>query len=232
MGLATVIGKTGRDSNGRRLAGSMQSSIRRLRTQDFRTRVHSSTDRNLLQAFSELGRLKDKLGLSSAVIEKSAYIYRKAQEKKLVRGRSTSSILAAAIYIACREMEASRSLMDIARITDVKRREVSRGYRLLIIELDIRVPQVDLAKCIAKIANRTGLSEKSKRMAIGMMNDIIGKQISAGKLPMGLAATALYIACTTNGERVNQRRLAEASGVTEVTIRNRTKDLRARLNLD
>jgi len=231
MGLATIIGKTDRDSSGNQLAASMQTTIHRLRTWDFRTQVRSPTDRNLMQAFSTLGKLKDKLGLSDAIIEKTAYVYRKAQEKRLVRGRSTSSILAAAVYIACREMEASRSLKDIAEFTDVKRKDVSRSYRVLVNALGIKVPLADPMKCIAKIANKAKVSEKSKRTAMDIMKDLVHREISAGKLPMGLAATVLYMACAKNGENVTQKDIAESAGVTEVTIRNRIKDLHTKLDL-
>jgi transcription initiation factor TFIIB len=232
MGLATVIGKTNLDSSGRQLPASTYTTIQRLRTWDFRTQTHSSADRALMEAFSELDRLKDKLGLSGAIIEKTAYIYRKAQERSLVRGRSRSSILAASIYIACRDLEASRTLRDIAQVTDVKRKDVSRCYRLLANELDIKVPLVDPVKCIVKIANKVKLSEKSKRLAINTMIALTRKEISAGKLPMGLAATVLYMSSIRNGENVTQRDIAEASGVTEVTIRNRLKDLKARPELE
>jgi transcription initiation factor TFIIB len=231
MGLATVIGKTNSDSSGRKLDSSMQSTIHRLRTWDFRTQAHTSADRNLIRAFNELGRVKDKLALSDAIIEKTAYIYRKAQEKNLIRGRSTSSILAAAIYIACRDMGASRSLRDVVEITNVKRKVISRSYRLLISELGIKMPLVDPMKCIAKIANKAKLSEKTKRMAIDTMNDLTKKEMSAGKGPMGLAATVLYLSCLDNSEYVTQKDIAEAAGVTEVTIRNRVKDLKTGLDL-
>ena len=231
MGLATVIGKANKDSGGRQLDASMKARIHRLRTWDFRTKAHTPTHRNLIQAFSELGRLKDKLGLSDAIMEKTAYIYRKAQEKKLIRGRSTSSILGAAIYTACREMGASRTLRDVADATNVKRKDISRSYRILLLELGIKVPLVDPMKCIAKIANKAKLSEKTKRMAMDTMNDLVGKEISAGKLPMGIAATVLYMACLANGESTTQKDVADAAGVTEVTIRNRFKDLKTRLAL-
>lgn len=232
MGLATVIGKENRDSSGRQLEPLMNASIQRLRTWDFRSQAHSPRKRNLMHAFSELGRLKDKLGLSDAIMEKTAYLYRKAQEKQLVRGRSTSSILAAAIYAACREMGASRTLKDVAKATDIKRKAISRSYRILVLELDIKVPLVDPMKCIAKIANGAKLTEKTKRMAMDTMNNLIRKEISAGKLPMGLAATVLYMSCLANGENKTQKDIADIAGVTEVTIRNRFKDLNAKLELE
>jgi transcription initiation factor TFIIB len=60
------------------------------------------------------------------------------------------------------------------------------------------------------------------------MIDLIDKEISAVKSPMGLAATVLYISCIRNDENKTQKSIAEAAGVTEVTIRNRIKDLRTR----
>jgi transcription initiation factor TFIIB len=228
MGLSTIIGKVNKDSAGHNLDATMNYRMQRLRTWDARTRVHAPGNRSLMQAFSELERLKDKLGLSDAIVQKTAYIYRKAQEKRLARGRSLSSILAAATYIACREMGAARTLHDFTEITNVKRKALSRSYRLLVLKLDIKVPSMDLMKCIVKIANKAKLSEKTQRMAMSTMNDLINKEIHAGKDPMGLAATVLYLSCLINGDTTTQRDIAEAAGVTEVTIRNRFKDLKTK----
>jgi transcription initiation factor TFIIB len=228
MGLSTIIGKVNKDSAGHDLDASMNYRMQRLRTWDARTRVQAAGHRSLMQAFSELERLKDKLGLSDTIVQKTAYIYRKAQEKRLARGRSVSSILAAAAYIACREMGAARTLRDFTEITNVKRKALSRSYRLLVLKLDIKVPSMDLMKCIVKIANKAKLGEKTQRMAMSTINDLINKEIAAGKDPMGLAATVLYLSCLTNGEAITQKEIAEAAGVTEVTIRTRFKDLKTK----
>src|SRR5919108_2887143 len=226
MGLATVIGKTNNDASGHRIDSAMRSMMERLRTWDVRTQTYSSTDRNLRHAFYELDRLKDKLGLSDAIIEKTAYIYRKAQERMMIRGRTISGTLAAAIYIACRELGAPRTLKDIAADSNVKLKEVARSYRLLYFELDLKIPLVDPMKCIIKVANKTRLSEKTKRQAAELMSIVNERELSAGKDPMGLAASVLYLASLKNGESITQMDIAEAAGVTEVTLRNRTKDLR------
>src|SRR3989344_2693150 len=114
MGLATIINPMNKDAAGRPLTASMKSTIERLRTWDSRSQVHEQVDRNFRQAFSELNRLKDKLAISDAVIEKSAYIYRKALDKGLVRGRSISALMAAALYAACRDTATPRNLKDVA----------------------------------------------------------------------------------------------------------------------
>ena len=225
-GLATIIGRANKDASGQVLDAAMRTTMERLRTWDFRTQAHTSTDRNLRQAFSELGRLKDKLGLPDSVIEKTAYIYRKVQERGLVRGRTISSVLAAAAYIACREMGMSRTLDDIADLNNIKHKELARTFRLLVLELDLKVPMIDPMKCVVKVANKAKLSEKTKRQAMNIMHDIIKSGASAGKDPMGLAGSVIYMSSLNTGETVTQMDIADAAGVTEVTIRNRYKDIK------
>ncbi len=87
MGLATVIGGVNKDASGKSLSASMKATVERLRTWDSRSQVHEPMDRNLRQAFSELDRLSDKLAVSDAVVEKAAYIYRKAPGEGTGKGK-------------------------------------------------------------------------------------------------------------------------------------------------
>jgi transcription initiation factor TFIIB len=228
MGLSTIIGNQNRDSTGHTLNAYVNSSMQRLRIWDARSRSNTSGHRNLMRAFDELGRLKDKLGLTDAIVEKAAYIYRKAEEKKLIRGRSISAILATAIYIACRELGAPKSLREMTETSEVKLKALTHCYRLLALELDIKVPLIEPPKFIARIANKAGISEKTKRIAIATMEEITKNEISAGKNPVGLAATVLYLSCLASNEYQTQMNIAIAAGVTEVTIRNRFKDLKTK----
>jgi len=231
MGLATVIGVEDRDASGRSLPASMKAAIERLRTWDGRSQVHEPVDRNLRQAFSELDRLADKLNLSDAVIEKAAYIYRKALERGLVRGRSISALIAASLYAACRDTETPRTLKDVAAACNIKKKDIARCYRLLLRDMELKMPVVDPTKCVSRIASKAGLSEKTKRRALIILKRAEATRTSAGKDPMGLAAAALYVACVLEGESKTQKDVAEAAGVTEVTIRNRYKGLKQALNL-
>ena len=230
MGLATVIGRADRDAGGKKIDATMHTSMQRLRTWDSRAHVRRS-DKGLIQALNELQILKDKLALSHVVVEKAAYIYRKAHDRKLARGRAVSGLIAASVYIACREMSTTRTLNDIAAAANINRKHLAKIYRLLLIELDIKVPLVDQIKCIAKVANKANLSEKTKRQAISIMDEVTEKQISAGKNPMGFAATILYLSCLKTGENKTQTDIAQAAGVTEVTLRNRFKELKSKLEL-
>ena len=229
MGLSTVIGAANKDATGKPLSASVKSSIERLRTWDSRSQAHSSADRNLRQALNEMGKLKDKLALTNAVIEKAAYIYRKAMEKKLVRGRSIHGLVAACLYAACRTTETPRTLDDIADGINIRRKDVARCYRLIYRELELKMPVVDPVKGVSRIASIAGLGEKTKRKAIEILNEAKRTHITAGKDPMGIAAAALYLSCISTGETKSQKDISIASGVTEVTIRNRCAGLREML---
>ena len=232
MGLSTVIGKENTDAHKNKIEPSMLSTMHRLRTWDFRTQVHNSSDKSLRFAFSELGSLKDKLGLSDAIIERTAYIYRKAQEKGMLRGRSILAVLAAAIYIACRQLNVPRTLDDISTSSNVKRKSIAKSHRDLICQLHLNLPTIDTTKCIAGIANKANISEKTKCQAINLMTDVVKNGIAAGKDPMGLAATVLYASCIKTGEQKTQFELAKAAQTTDATIRNRFKDLKNQIGLN
>jgi transcription initiation factor TFIIB len=245
MGLSTIIGRTDRDYTGNRITTSIKSTIDRLRILDYRTQLYGSTDRSLNRAFYELDKLKDKLALPDSVVEKAAYIYRKAQSRGMIRGRTVSAMLAAAIYIACREFEVGKTLKDIAQGTNVKSKTLSQSYRILLTELDMKTPMLDPMRCIAKVANKMQLSERITRKGMDIMHTAIREEASAGKNPMGLAASVLYISYLNNNidngihnksiESNNSRRspasFSQAAGITDVTLRNTIKDLKNQLLL-
>jgi transcription initiation factor TFIIB len=180
----------------------------------------------------ELDRLSSQVNISPPLKEKAAVIYRKALEKGLVRGRSINSITAAALYAACRGSGTPRTLREIAKTSLVDKKDVARCYRLLLRELEFHMPIADPLTYVSKIAENNGISGKTQGAAIAILRDARRKRVVAGKDPMGLAAAALYIACLQNNEKKTQKDIAEAAGVTEVTVRNRYKALKNQLNLE
>jgi transcription initiation factor TFIIB len=231
-GLSTTISQVDRDAFGRKLPLSTRLQMWRLRKWQIRSRVHSSTDRNLAQAMSELDRLSAKVSLAPSIKEQAALIYRKALEKGLVRGRSISAIAAASLYAACRKSASSRTLREIAEASLVDRKDVARCYRLLLKELDFHMPISDPLTFISKIAQKNGVSGKTQGKAIAILAEARRRRFASGKDPMGMAAAALYIACLQNDEKITQKDIADAAGVTEVTVRNRYKALKRQLSLE
>ena len=231
-GLTTVIGRIGKDAYGRSIPLNTKLQMLRLRKWQIRSRVHSSTDRNLAQAMAELDRLCDKLHIPANIKERAAVIYRKALDSGLVRGRSISAIAAASLYAACRITQTPRTLREIARQSPIEKKDIARCYRLMLKDLNLQMPKPDAQLRVPKIAAKIGVGERTQQAAVEILRRAEKIRTTAGKDPMGLAAAALYIACVMNNEKRTQKIIADAAGVTEVTIRNRYKGLKDALGLD
>ena len=231
MGLATKIGKEATDASGNVIDATTRMRMSRLRMWNSRSQSHSSTERSLQQAFTMLSRIKDRLGLPNHVTEKAAYTYRKAQERGLIRGDTIGSVLAASIYVAARQSGVLRTLDDISKISDLKTGEVARSYRRIMSELDIKVPLIDVKKYIIKVANNLNFDEKIKRKALELVEHAQKKNLIVGKDPMSIAASIIYLVNPSESKPTTQAEIAKAAGVTEVTVRNRSKELREKLDV-
>jgi transcription initiation factor TFIIB len=135
------------------------------------------------------------------------------------------------LYAACRLTKTPRSIKAIVKASTRSRKEISRQYRLIRRELDIKMPIDDPIKYVAKIASKTDLDQQIQNVAIHVLRMAKKKNVVVGKGPIGLAAAALYIAALKKGVVITQKELAGASKVTEVTIRNRYKGLDQSLGL-
>lgn len=229
-GLSTDIQVT-RDASGRPLPPKVRRQMWRLRRWQIRSMMHTSKDRNLIKAMTELERLSGKLHVPSSVQETAALIYRKALNKDLVRGRSISAVMAAALYAACRYTKTPKTLNEIAKASPRDRKEISRCYRLLVRRLKVQMPIDKPVDYVAKIAENSGVSGEVQGLAIQILQEARHRHMAIGKDPSGLAAGALYVACQLRNEKVSQGLLAQAAKVTEVTIRKRKRELVEGLNL-
>lgn len=221
-GLPTPI-VVSRDAHGRRLTPQVAREMWRLRYRDMRTQPDKA--RNLRRAFTELGRLSDRLKIPAPVREHAALVYRQALDQNLVAGRSIPGMVAAALYAACRRFRVPRSLKEVTDESGRRRKEVARNYRLLLKELSLEVPVVDPTRRVSRIATKAKVSPSTETLAVRILQRAMQARHSIGKDPRGLAAAALYLAAQRTGEHVTQRELAEIAGVTEVTIRNRAQGL-------
>jgi len=230
-GLLTSLSGT-RDAGGRKLDARHRMEAERLRRLQAKLRTISSVEKNIEQASKEIARLIEALNIPKSVFEEAIRIYRMAAEKGLVRGRSLESVAAAAVYAACRLRGVPVTLDDISKYVKGGRKEVARCYRLLIRELKLRMPVADPIRYVSKIVSQLGLSSRVEAEAIKILTEAKRKGLTAGKDPAGLAAAAIYIAALKTNERRTQKEIAAAAGVTEVTVRNRYKELAQKLKIE
>jgi transcription initiation factor TFIIB len=231
-GLSTEIGWKNKDSYGKSIPARSRAQLYRLRKWQRRIRISDATERNLAFALSELDRLASGMGLPRDIRETAAMIYRKGVEKNLIRGRSIESVAAAALYAACRQCGVPRTLDEIAESSKVNRKEVGRTYRFLARELKLELMPASPADYIPKFASDLKLSGRVEARAQEVLKQAVENELTSGRGPTGVAAASLYIASIQCGERRTQRECSEIGGITEVTIRNRYKELVEKLGLN
>lgn len=230
-GLTTEICYKNKDSNGNSIPERNKYQMYRVRKLNKRLRISRTGERNLALALTELDRMSSRLGIPRSVREDAALVYRRAAKKNIVRGRSIEGMVAASVYTACRLCGVPRTLDEISGASKISKKRVGKNYRFLARELKIKLRPTSPADYVPRFASKLGLSGKAESRAIEIVNESSKQGLLTGREPTGVAAASLYIASVLSGERKTQKDVAEVAGVTEVTIRNRYKELTEMLDL-
>ena len=231
-GLSTMIGWTNRDAYGKSVPTRNRAQLFRLRKWQRRIRISNATERNLAFALSNLDRMSSGMGLPRTVRETAAMIYRKAALKNLIRGRSMDGVSAAALYAACRQCHVPRTLDEISSIARISRKDIGRNYRYVARELGLKLMPTSPQDYVPRFCSELKLSSDVQAKTLEILKEAANKELTSGRGPTGIAAASLYIATVLCGERRTQREIGETAGVTEVTIRNRYKELSEKLDIE
>ncbi|MBU0756478.1 MAG: transcription initiation factor IIB [Nanoarchaeota archaeon] len=227
QGLGTEVGRKA-DLYG--LEKRSKNKFFRLRKWQYR--ISTAIERNLKLALAELKRVSSYLKLPKSVEEEAARIYTLAVQRGLVRGRSMESVVAGALYAACRRHEVPRTLEELSEASGIEKKEVGRTYRFITRELNITILPSNPGDYIPRFASSLRLSAKTQSKAVEIIEMSQKAELTSGRGPTGIASAALYVAALINGEKRTQREVADVAGVTEVTIRNRYKELLDKLSLE
>jgi transcription initiation factor TFIIB len=226
-GLGTEIG---RKADIYALGNRDRNKFFRLRKWQYR--ISTAIERNLKLALAELKRVSSFLKLPESVEEEAARIYTLAVQRGLVRGRSMESVVAGALYAACRRHDVPRTLDELSEASGIEKKEIGRTYRFVTRELGITILPSNPADYIARFASALKLTAETQSRAIEILEKAQKSELTSGRGPTGIAAAALYVSALIHGEKRTQREVADVAGVTEVTIRNRYKELLEELNLE
>ena len=202
------------------------------RLRKWQQRISTAIERNLKLALSELKRVSSYLKLPGSVEEEASRIYTLAVQKGLVRGRSMESVVAGALYAACRRHDVPRTLDELSEASGIEKKEIGRTYRFVTRELGIKILPSNPADYIARFSTSLKLSPETQTRSVEIIEKAQNVELTSGRGPTGIAAAALYVAALINGEKRTQREVADVAGVTEVTIRNRYKELLEKLDLE
>ncbi len=231
-GLVTMIDRRGPDLRGNKLSTKSRAQMYRLIKWHKRATLSSSMQRNLSIALTELRRVASYLNIPEQLTEAAALLYRKTVKKGLIRGRLIEAVVAAVLYTVCRTYNVPRTLNEMAEASGLTKKEIGRTYRFLVRELRLDVPLTNPIHYIPRFASELNLSGEVQEEGRKILESAIKSGLISGRGPTGVAAAAVYIAGLLKGERRTQKEVANVAGVTEVTIRNRYRELKKRLNIE
>jgi transcription initiation factor TFIIB len=224
VGLPTFIDKKNVDANGKQIYKS--ADMEKLRRLNKFVISNDSKTRNLNKATREICRITDILGMSSLIAERACYIYRKALNLKLIKGRSITGVVTAAIYMACRDAGILFPIDKIENLAEnCSKKHIIHYYKILLREMKMRAGLPDPSRHVSRIAADAKLSVRAERKALNILSEIEGAPILSGKKPVSLAAAAIYLAALQTGEHTTQLRIAIAAGITTITIRKRCLEI-------
>ena len=237
-GLSTVM--YDRDPYGHELSSKTKEEMLRLKKWQMRFSIQFSKEKKFIEPMAELHRLADKLFVPKSLTEDAGLIYRKASKKGLIRGYSTDSMIAASLYTVWRERGIPRTLDEIASVSSVNKKEIGKCYRHLVRGLNLKIPIQNPFPYLSKTIEKLHVSNKTRRLAMKILEEVSRSSIARGKSPNGLAAVSLYIAYVKENDRsmnsdckkrITQEDIAKAAGVTRRTVRNLYKKLKEELNI-
>ena len=233
MGIATDISISSTDFAGKKIPSMVSNQMQNLRKWQQRVRVTSPRERRLTNVLGKISETCNSSGLPKNVIETASMIYRSLDGKNIeVKGKSVVCITISVVYMACKQCGIVRSLEEISKNVcepkDVKAKTklAAKYYRNLVLEIgNVGTPVVTMDKYISKIANLTKTDVRVERLALEIAKKTETKNITDGKAPNGIASAYLYVSSVLLGQNVLQRDVSSVSGITEVTIRNRVKEI-------
>ncbi len=232
LGIATEISISAKDFSGKTINSEVANQMHNLRKWQQRVRVSSPRERRLANVLTKIGETCQNLSLPKNVLETASIIYRSLDGQIEVKGKSVVSISVATIYMACKQCGVVRSLEEICKVVcaakDVKSKTklAAKYYRTMVMEMGpATAPVITMDKYISKIANLTQTDVRVERLALEISEKTRNNNLADGKAPNGIAAAYLYVASILLGQNVIQRDISSVAGVTEVTIRNRCKEI-------
>jgi len=231
-GLSTTIGWNDKRSFGGKLTSTQRMEFYTLKKRQRRVNVSNSNEKNLAIALSELCKLSMSLKLPRNIVETASVIYRKVKKKNFSRGRSIRNITAATIYLSCRQCGILRTLEEIAIASGLDKKDIARSYRFMIRELETPVPLSPSSRHATRFSNKLEISGLAEGIAIKILETAKKIRLTSGRAPTGIAAAATYLATVITNEKITQREIADVANVTEVTIRNRYKELLEKLLIE
>ena len=191
--------------------------------------IMSQSDRALLAAVKMISTMADRIGLPQVIRGKAAHLMKEVEGHKLVKGRNPEGLVAACLYIACRQENVPRTLREITSLTDgVTKKEIGKSSKaiLQILGPSVNVNVISGGDFLTRFCSNLRLPMEVERAAKHISDQAAELDLAGGKSPISIAATAIYMASQmTSDHKRTLKDISDVVGVSETTIRLAYKSL-------
>ncbi|VDI41551.1 transcription initiation factor IIB-like isoform X2 [Mytilus edulis] len=188
-------------------------------------RTMSSADRALINAFREIGNMGDRLNLPKMIADRANNLFKQVNDGKALKGRSNDAIAAACMYIACRQEGVPRTFKEICAVSKISKKEIGRVFKLILKNLETNVELITTGDFMSRFCSNLGLPTSVQKAATHIARKAVEMDLVAGRSPISVAASAIYMASQASADKKNQKEIGDIAGVAEVTIRQAYKQM-------
>uniref|UniRef100_A0A1D1ZJE3 Transcription initiation factor IIB n=1 Tax=Anthurium amnicola TaxID=1678845 RepID=A0A1D1ZJE3_9ARAE len=196
----------------------------------------ANPDRSLILAFRTIANMADRLGLVATIKDRANEIYKKVEDLKSIRGRNQDAILAACLYIACRQEDRPRTVKEICSVANgATKKEIGRAKEFIIRQLEVEMGQsmemgtIHAGDFLRRFCSHLGMTNQAVKAAQEAVQN--SEELDIRRSPISVAAAVIYMITQLSDDKKSSddkkllRDISIATGVAEGTIRNSYKDL-------
>ncbi|KAF8037217.1 hypothetical protein BT93_B0200 [Corymbia citriodora subsp. variegata] len=190
----------------------------------------ANPDRNLIQAFKSIAIMSDRLGLVTTIKDRANEIYKKVEDQKPLKGRNLDAILAACLYIACRQENKPRTVKEICSVANgATKKEIGRAKEFIVKLLEgemgqsVEMGAIHAADYMRRFCSNLGMTNQEVKAAQEVV--LKSEELDIRRSPISIAAAVIFIITQLSNDKKPLKDISVATRVAEGTIKNSYKDL-------
>ncbi|KAG7451745.1 TFIIB-domain-containing protein [Guyanagaster necrorhizus] len=189
----------------------------------------SRQEQNLMVAFRDISSWCDQISLPKVVSDTAKQIFKHAEQGQILRGKPTDAIIAACIFIACRQAHVPRTFREMCDLTRVSKKVLGQCYKSLEHSFNLTVgasathpslaPSIGPESLVGRYCNHLDLPPNFQVICSDIIMAARELGIGHGRSPVSIAGGAIYFTCLLLGKPKSTRDIGAVAGVSEGTIK-------------
>ena len=164
----------------------------------------------------------DQISLPRTVTDSAKQLFKRQEEEKLLKGKAQNAIIAACIFIACRDQRVERSFKEIVSLSGVQKKLIAQCFSKMSQSFGVTAANVQdssAAGLVARFCNHLGLPPVVQTATTEVTRKIDDLGVLAGRSPLSIASACVYFTSHAFGLAKSVKDIATLTGVSESTLR-------------